>query len=218
MDRFEGVRGRAVTESEAETMRAELTRLALRVVEAEGVEACTLRRIGAEAGISRTTPYTYFADKDALLDAVRVAALSALSDACEVALREGATVADRLAGVGRAYVAFALGRPALYDLIFVRRGGGPAHDDAVARYRALAESPLREAHALGMLSIEPERLGHVLWAATHGLVGLHRAGKLRHGLTFEAVLRDLGDTLAFGFVRREPVAPPAPPSGSEFTR
>ncbi|WP_437817701.1 TetR/AcrR family transcriptional regulator [Sorangium sp. So ce1078] len=196
------MRGRAVTEGEAEEMRAHLTRVALRLVDKEGRDACSLRRVGAEAGISRMTPYTYFASKEALLDAVRVAALHALSDACEVALGEGGTIADRLRGVGQAYVRFALSHPALYDLVFESHGGGPDHDAATARYRRLAEAPLREASSLGMIALQPERLGHVLWAATHGLIGLHRAGKLRHGIAFEQLMQDLGDTLAFGFVPR----------------
>ncbi len=74
------MRGRSVTESEAEEMRAHLTQVALRLVDTEGRDACSLRRVGVEAGISRMTPYTYFADKEALLDAVRVAALHALAD------------------------------------------------------------------------------------------------------------------------------------------
>ncbi|WP_159397418.1 TetR/AcrR family transcriptional regulator [Sorangium cellulosum] len=191
-----------MTESEAAEMRAQLTRVALRIVDTEGRDACSLRRVGVEAGISRMTPYSYFADKEALLDAVRVAALHALSDACEAALREGATIADRLRGVGQAYVRFALTHPALYDLVYERHGGGPDHEQATARYRRLAESPLREAFSQGMVAIEPERLAHVLWAATHGVIGLHRAGKLNHGVAFEQVLQDLGDTLAFGFVPR----------------
>jgi O-antigen/teichoic acid export membrane protein len=55
---------------------------------------------------------------------------------------------------------------------------------------------------LGLLALPAERVGHALWAATHGLIALHRAGKLRHGLDFEAVLQDVGDVLAFGFLRR----------------
>ena len=186
-------------------MRAHLTRVALRLVDTEGREACSLRRVGAEAGISRTTPYTYFPDKEALLDAVRAAALQALSDGCEAALQAGTTVEERLAGVGRAYITFALSHPTLYDLIFETHAGGPQHAAAVARYRQLAESPLREAFARGMIAVEPERLSGVLWAATHGLVGLHRAGKVERGAAFERLTKDLGDTLAFGFVPRREV-------------
>lgn len=196
------MRGRTITETEAQEMRARLTQVALQLVDTEGRDACSLRRVGAEAGISRMTPYSYFADKEALIDAVRVAALQVLSDGCEAALRAGATVADRLGNVGRAYVHFALSHPNLYDLIFEAHAGSPEHEEAIARYRGLAESPLREAFAQGMVTLEPERLGHVLWAATHGLIGLHRAGKLRHGIAFDQLLKDLGDTLAFGFVPR----------------
>jgi hypothetical protein len=88
-------------------------------------------------------------------------------------------------------------------MIFDAHGGGPEHDAAVKRYRELAESPLVEAHAAGLTTLPPARLGQVLWAATHGAIHLHRAGKLRHGVDFERLLQDLGDVLAFGFVPRK---------------
>ncbi|WP_045118690.1 TetR/AcrR family transcriptional regulator [Haliangium ochraceum] len=184
-------------------MRTRLAEVALRIVDSEGPDACSLRRVAADAGISRTTPYTYFASKDELLDAVRSAALHALSDACEAALAEAGTVAERLAAVGHAYVQFALARPHLYDLIFAAHAGGPEHERAIERYRRLAESPLREAFAQGLVTLAPTRLAHVLWSATHGLITLHRAGTLQHGVSFEQLRQDVGDILAFGFVPRE---------------
>lgn len=184
-------------------MRARLTAVAMRLVEREGRDACSLRRVGEAAGVSRSTPYTYFADKEALLDSVRVAALDALTAKSEKAMKEASSIEARLAAVGRAYVAFALRRPSLYDLIFDARTSGPEHDEAVKRYRALAESPLVEARAAGLVNLPPARLGQALWAATHGAITLHRAGKLRHGVELDRLLQDLGDVLAFGFVPRE---------------
>ncbi|MBN9161873.1 MAG: hypothetical protein BGO98_38085 [Myxococcales bacterium 68-20] len=197
------MQGRILTEKEAQRMRARLTAVAMRIVEREGRDACSLRRVGAAAGVSRTTPYTYFPDKEALLDSVRVAALGALSAESEKAMQGAPSLEARLAAVGRAYVKFALSRPALYDMIFDAHGGGPEHDAAVKRYRELAESPLVEAHAAGLTTLPPARLGQVLWAATHGAINLHRAGKLRHGVDLERLLQDLGDVLAFGFVPRK---------------
>lgn len=184
-------------------MRARLTAVAMRLVEREGREACSLRRVGDAAGVSRSTPYTYFADKEALLDSVRVAALEALTSKSETAMKAAPTVEAKLAAIGRAYVEFALRRPALYDLIFDPRTGGPDHDAAVKRYRQVAEGPLVEAQAAGLVNLPPARLGQVLWAATHGAINLHRAGKLRHGVDLDGLLKDLGDTLAFGFVPRD---------------
>lgn len=197
------MQGRALSDAELQQTRAHLTATATALVDQRGRDACSLRAVAAAAGMSRSTPYTYFDDKEALLDAVRVAAVHQLADACEAALAGGADVAARLRAVGRAYVGFALGHPALYDLIFEPVAPSEAQQAAAARYRDLAGAPLREAAAQGITAMDPDRLAHVLWAATHGLLALHRAGKLRHGLSFDDVLQDLGDTLAFGFVRRE---------------
>lgn len=196
------MQGRALSDAELQAERARLCGLALGIVDREGREACSLRRVAAEAGVSRGTPYSYFADKEALLDAVRVATLGLLADACETALAAGADVAARLRGVGAAYVDFALEHPALYALIFEPAPASAEQTAAVGRYRQLAQSPLVEAEALGLSVLPPERLAMVLWAATHGLLSLHRAGKLHHGVSFETVLADLRDTLAFGFVPR----------------
>ena len=197
------MQGRLLTEKEEHQMRARLTAAAMRLLEREGRDACSLRRVGAMVGVSRSTPYTYFPDKEALLDSVRVSALAALTAKAEKAMKAAPSLEARLAAVGRAYVEFALRRPALYDLIFDVAPAGPEHEAAVKRYRKLAESPLVEAHAAGLTTLPPARLGQALWAATHGAIQLHRAGKLRHGVDLERLLKDLGDLLAFGFVPRK---------------
>lgn len=204
------MQGRTLSEHEIESERHRLAQLALVIVDTEGREACSLRRLSAVAGTSRTTPYSYFTNKEALLDAVRVAAIHQLSDACERAMNECAAhvtepvalAAAQLRGVGQAYVGFALQRPALYALIFDTPPGGTEHIAATQRYRRLSQAPLAELGRLGMSTLPPERLAHVLWAATHGIIGLHRAGKLNQGLEFDTALQDLRDTLAFGFVPR----------------
>lgn len=194
------MQGRALSDAEIAHERARLAALALTLVHEEGREACSLRRVAELAGISRSTPYRYFADKEALLDAARVAALDRLTEGCAAAMAGADGVAARLAAVGRAYVAFALGHPNLYDLIFEPCLRGPEHLAAVARYQALALAPLQEAAEQGLLVLPPERLAQALWAATHGALALHRAGKLQVDL--QTALSDLGDTLAFGFTPR----------------
>lgn len=195
------MQGRTLTEPEVAQARARLVAVALAVLEAEGREACTLRRVAAEAGMSRSTPYSYFADKQALLDAARAAALHLLADGCAAALAAASDLPGRVAALGQAYLDFAFGRPVLYDLIFQGDGGGAEVAAAAARYRGLTAGPLAEAHAAGLSTLPPERLAAVLWAATHGLVSLRRAGRVE-ALRFEEVLADLRGVLAFGFVPR----------------
>lgn len=48
----------------------------MRLLDEEGLEALSVRRIGAELGIAAMTVYTYVATKDELLDAISAAALA----------------------------------------------------------------------------------------------------------------------------------------------
>lgn len=195
--------GRAPTDDERRRERRRLAEIALRLVETEGRDAASLRRVAAEAGVSRSTPYGWFDHKEALLDAARVVALDGLGDACHAALADAEGPAARLAAVARAYVAYAIARPAAYDLIFEPCVPSADHDASAARYRTLAVGPLADAAAQGRIAVDPEALAQVLWATTHGLVSLRRAGKLRHGYGFDALFQLAGDVLAFGYVPRE---------------
>ena len=155
--------------------------------------------------MSRSTPYSYFADKEALIDAVRAAALHRLSDRCEAAVAAADDLGGRVGALGQAYLDFAFTQTSLYDLIFESHSAGPEHQAAAARYRRLAAGPLGEAEAAGMSTLPAERLGGVLWAATHGLIALRRAGKVDEE-SFERLLADMREVLAFGFVPRSEAA------------
>lgn len=195
------MQGRALTDTELDATRRRLVEVAVGLVLAEGREACSLRRVAAEAGMSRSTPYSYFADKEALIDAVRAAALTRLSARCEAAVVKAADLAGRVRALGQAYLDFAFSEPALYDLIFEAYEAGTEHQAAAAHYRALVAGPLGEARAAGLSTLPPERLGAVLWAATHGMIALRRAGKVDEA-SFEELLADMREVLAFGFVPR----------------
>jgi AcrR family transcriptional regulator len=51
----------------SEHSREEFLNAALAIVDAEGLEALTLRRLGAEVGVSYTAVYTYFENRDTLI-------------------------------------------------------------------------------------------------------------------------------------------------------
>ena len=199
------MQGRQLTSETLDATRRRMVEVATHLLSTEGRDACSLRRVAAEAGMSRSTPYSYFADKEALIDAVRAAALHTLSDRCEAAVAAATDLAGRVHALGQAYLEFAFAQPALYDLIFEPNyTPGEEHRAAAARYRAIGAGPLGEARAAGLSTLPPDRLGAVLWASTHGLIALRRAGKVDDG-AFEAMLADLREVLAFGFVPR--VAP-----------
>jgi len=51
--------------------RAEIVAAAVRIADAEGVDAVSMRRLADELGVATMTPYTHVANKDELLDLMR---------------------------------------------------------------------------------------------------------------------------------------------------
>jgi AcrR family transcriptional regulator len=51
--------------------RAEIVAAAVRIADAEGLEAVSMRRLGDELGVATMTPYTHVQSKDELLDLMR---------------------------------------------------------------------------------------------------------------------------------------------------
>jgi AcrR family transcriptional regulator len=149
------------------------------IIEDEGLEHLTIRRI-AET-INRTQPavYQHFSSKDAILAAVVIDGFTALAERLKRAARGGGT---SLIAIANAYVRFGLERPRLYDVMFV---GPPVIAFAVADTpmpaqtafqifaTAVAESDLR--------ATQVDTVTEVVWAALHGLVMLSITKRLRPG-------------------------------------
>lgn len=58
-------------EPSGECRRAEIVAAAVRIADAEGVEAVSMRRLATELGVATMTPYTHVESKDELLDLMR---------------------------------------------------------------------------------------------------------------------------------------------------
>ena len=101
-------------------LREELIRRGLDALEQEGAEALSLRALAESAGVSKTAPYRHFKDKEEFLGALADEGyrllhedLAASVDAGRKRRRPGSPVS----AMGRAYMAFAVSRPALYRLM-----------------------------------------------------------------------------------------------------
>ncbi|GIF20761.1 TetR family transcriptional regulator [Paractinoplanes tereljensis] len=137
----------------------------------EAGEPFSLRAVAKRAGVSATAPYRHYADKDALESAL---ATEGFRD-----LGERLAGAGGLAELGVAYVAFALERPALFQLMF----GNPCDDADDPRVRAATEIRrfVKRVIATTYPEADAAALATAGWALVHGLAFLHLDGKLPAG-------------------------------------
>jgi AcrR family transcriptional regulator len=187
-------------------LRNALVASAVRLIEAEGPGAFSLREAAREVGVSANAAYRHFDDKSALMTAAAAEGFAKLAkrmrramDRAESNATEEAPALARFKAVGRAYVEFACDHPELFRLMFGARG--------VECFHGAAEPPPAEtpwtllAGALDALVSEgilpaARRPGAELaaWSVVHGFASLAleglaapRAGRER-AAALEAVL------------------------------
>ena len=193
-----------LTDEAVEGFRERLIDAAERLFAAHGLEAVTMRQLAAELGVSPMTPYRYFADKDAILAAVRARAFNRHADALEVAMA-GARSGDPFEAsdaVGRAYVEFAFAHPEAYKLMFdVEQPNANDYPELVAageRSRATMTAHLGPLIDAGRVRGDADLIGHMFWSAIHGAIQLQMAHMLKPPIEAPRLCAELARTLWAG--------------------
>ncbi|MEU6645708.1 TetR/AcrR family transcriptional regulator [Saccharomonospora sp. NPDC046836] len=163
----------------------------------EGVEAVTLRRIAREAGVSHGAPLRHFTGRSDLLSAVATAGFAELRRQSEEV--PAVTPHERLLGTCRSYMDFALGNPAMFELMFRHDLIDADSPELSGTNSALLDHFSRligDAQAAGWRTgADPRVLAASLWAALHGLAELWLRGGLGKALRSDEVDAALDVTL-----------------------
>ena len=168
-------------------LRQSLLDAGVRLLDSEGLEALSLRRMAEEVGVSRQAPYHHFHDKQALLAAIGEQGFAMLNQLLvEVTADQALSLDERLYRAVMGYLNFALEHRALYRLMFGqtlwRSEQARSDTDEFQRY---AKDCFRQyvqlfdlLKAAGELPAEENtlRLAQLLWAAMHGLAQLAADG------------------------------------------
>jgi AcrR family transcriptional regulator len=173
---------------------------ALRIVEAQGTDALTLRAVARLAGVSQAAPYRHFANKEAILAAVAEEGFRSLL----AAIRQSVQACDdvplaRLRAVGIGYVTFATSHPSHFRVMFGRdladRSAFPALRQVADDTLAMVVGAIADCQRAGL--VRPEEpaadLALIAWSSVHGLSALLIEGVLDRPVAdvAEMVTRDL---------------------------
>ncbi len=159
--------------------RGEILAAAKHLFAVEGVAHVTMRRIGAEVGVSPTALYMHFADKDAMLLAIAQDTFGELLSRVEQSRKEGVSRRESFRAGLRAYIEFGLERPDEYRLIFMGRladRGGvrtPAADMADRSFAILQDGVVELTRSGVFTPPAPApQIAEAIWAMLHGVTSL----------------------------------------------
>lgn len=188
-------------------LRRALLEAGLALAAEGGPDAVVLREATRRAGVAPNAAYRHFANRDALLDAVRAAAVAAVAQAMEDQMvhvpRQGSAVEQaraRVRAVGAGYLGFARAHQGLFRTAFGGRFALAATPDPAKAGRTGLDpfrhlgAALDALVAAGALPAERRPGAEFLaWSTVHGLALLLLDGPLR-GLP-PAQVEALGDRL-----------------------
>jgi AcrR family transcriptional regulator len=179
---------RVLTETDVADFRERLCEAAEQLFAEKGPDAVTMRQLASALGVSPMTPYRYFKDKEDILAAVRTNGFTRFAETLEKA-RDAAQGRGKGQAVGEAYVDFAFEHPHTYKLMFdLHQPDDEAYPELIEagrRAHAQMSAWVRDQVAAGRMAGDPQQIGAMFWAATHGVVVLEMAGKLPPGSAHE---------------------------------
>lgn len=163
------------------------------VLESEGIEGLTIRRVAQRAKLSPMALYRHFADKDALLNALMEDGLAAWENVVRgIRARDPL---EWLAALGEAFLDFALKEPHRFDAAFFLPAPAARRfpdDFAAGRSPAIAMVMARidQGRADGRLSGKPTlEIALAIAAFGQGFVSMHRANRFGSEKQFKTLYR-----------------------------
>ena len=164
----------------------------MRLLDAGGPAAVTLRAVGDATGISQSAPYRHYEDKRALLGAMVRANLDYFNSALEKAGRDARSPFGALDQLVRAYFEFARRFPVRYRfLLEISREDSPLGAEVRQAFAAVA-GLVRAAQQAGELKRgDSEQITALIFGAAYGTADL-----AQHGLTNVAALNADGPVAA----------------------
>jgi AcrR family transcriptional regulator len=181
-----------------------ILRAARTLFERGGAEAVSMRRVADAVGLTPMAIYRHFPNREALLK--RISDDSFDEIARHWIARNQGDVLARVIGLQRIYLDYALAHPHLFDHAFsARRADARRYPEDFRAGRSptltVAAEAVSEAMRAGLLRQDDAwDVAMTLWAHTHGLVSLYRAGRFSYDEAqfrrfYEASLQRLLDGL-----------------------
>ncbi|UWZ83958.1 TetR/AcrR family transcriptional regulator [Occallatibacter riparius] len=155
---------------------------ALRILEAEGPQAVSMRRVAKDAGITAMAIYHHFPSREALLDAV---VQSEFEQLAVFFSRPNAkrSLESAMTHILDGYIDYALAHPRIFDYVFAspREGARRFPDDFRARQSPtlnLVYDVVSSWMKLGKLKRDDAwEISMELWAQVHGYLALWQGGR-----------------------------------------
>ena len=186
-------------------LREALIDAALEILANDGVDGVSLRKVALKTEVSATALYTHFKDKRELLAVMAAQGFEGLSLSMLEQSKGVDKPTDRLFGLARGYVFFAIENASLFQLMFGKQFSNLAEFPALAEVSTRSYAIMTEAVAeqikVGGGRVSPKIGAAAAWSMMHGLSTLIIDGKISPETSgvnsMDDLIREVGEVLVF---------------------
>ena len=195
-------------------MRRQILNLASQLLTTEGPQALSMRKLALALGVSTIVLYTYFKDKQDILDELYKEGFERLRQDL-LAVPQGQDAMEYVMELGRTYRRSAVNNATYYQIMFSRcvPGFNPSEasrETSKQAFGILAAGVQRciDANIIQAAHIGPAaEVAQVLWCMLHGMISLELFGYLGTAVAGEALLEQAIQTIKSGFTHPNPTQP-----------
>jgi AcrR family transcriptional regulator len=174
------------------------------LIETEGLDAVSLRRVGAALGVTAPALYAHVADKRDLLRSVAASAFALLIQSFESV--DDPDPVERVRGFSRAYIEFAHRNPELFKTMFLFPPdlaiGTPTGEElpmATLAFRVPLTAMTEAMDAGTFKAMDPDLAGLTMWVAAHGCAEVLALGFALDDASRDALIDSVIETTINGF-------------------
>lgn len=185
-------------------LRRSLIETGIELINQNGEENLSLRKVAAKCGVSCAAPYAHFKNKNELLSAMQQYIMDSFTETLEDAVTKYKDDSMLLPMLGKAYVMFFYEHPLYYDFLFTRKNIKiklsltDSERDVNPPLEILKTAAMDTFRKVNM----PERIIQnkiiAMWALVHGLAKIVTMPNVEYDdnweLRFEEIIKSMSDT------------------------
>jgi len=191
------------------SLREDILEVSRNLLVKDGFGKMSMRKIANRAGVSATSIYLHFQNKDELLLALIESSIAKLSSALEKNLTDSDDSITKLEKMARSFVDFALENPQEYEIIYmVRPEEMPKFPkekfQQIRKIYELLADIISEGKRKGALNVDdPLMSSYMIWAQLHGVASVIISRRLDTRIPDEEFVSQAVDHIIQGFISQK---------------
>ncbi|MFA5670318.1 MAG: TetR/AcrR family transcriptional regulator [Balneolaceae bacterium] len=178
----------------------------------EGHKSLSMRNIAKKVGVSATSIYLYFDNKDALIHTLIEESVEELSSSIEREVQDKVGCIAKFEATIQGYVNYALNNPEKYDIIYAVQPAAMSRYPKekfrkVRRSYELLVDVIEEGKAEGLMALEdPVIAAYSIWAQLHGVVSVVLNQRLDSRINKDHFIQESLELIIHGFLVKTTVS------------